>query len=131
MADDSTIIVEMVTQIAAEVIDAMNRLIPQLGGIVPIVTQERFTRIISCPCAHLFIARAPINENIIVGTLSLIVYPIPTGVHALIEDVVVDSEWRGRGIGEQLMRSAISLADQLAVGQVDLTSRPERESANA
>ena len=40
----------------------------------------------------------------IVGSLTLATYRIPTGLKAIIEDVVVESEARGLGIGESLER---------------------------
>ena len=58
------------------------------------------------------------------------VFPIPTGIRAWIEDVVVDGEARGRGVGEELNRFALDLAGRLGAVTVDLTSRPSREAAN-
>jgi ribosomal protein S18 acetylase RimI-like enzyme len=66
----------------------------------------------------------------IVGTLTLVVFPIPTGTRALIEDVVVDETARGRGVGEALTHAAIDRARAAGARTVDLTSRPSREAAN-
>jgi ribosomal protein S18 acetylase RimI-like enzyme len=57
-------------------------------------------------------------------------FRIPTGVRAWIEDVVVDEEARGHGVGELLNRAALDLARELGAKTVDLTSRPSREAAN-
>jgi ribosomal protein S18 acetylase RimI-like enzyme len=62
--------------------------------------------------------------------MTLVVFPIPTGVRAWIEDVVVDESARGRGVGESLNLRAIELAEELGARTVDLTSRPSREAAN-
>jgi ribosomal protein S18 acetylase RimI-like enzyme len=62
--------------------------------------------------------------------LTLVVYRIPTGVRAAIEDVVVDQAGRGRGVGEALTQSALELAAKHGAKTVDLTSRPSREAAN-
>ncbi len=56
--------------------------------------------------------------------------PIPTGIRAWIEDVVVDGAARGKGVGDALNRHAIDLAADLGAKTVDLTSRPSREAAN-
>ena len=64
------------------------------------------------------------------GSLSLAVFRIPTGVRAWIEDVIVDESMRGRGIGEAITRYALAKAKELGVKTVDLTSRPAREAAN-
>ena len=53
-----------------------------------------------------------------------------TGVRAWIEDVVVDADARGRGVGEALNLHAIERARALDAKTVDLTSRPSREAAN-
>ena len=62
--------------------------------------------------------------------MTLIIFQIPTGIRAWIEDVVVDSSARGRGIGKKLNSAALELAKQAGVKTVDLTSRPARKEAN-
>jgi ribosomal protein S18 acetylase RimI-like enzyme len=59
-----------------------------------------------------------------------VVFRIPTGLRAWIEDVVVDGSARGRGVGEALNRAAIDRARAAGATTVDLTSRPSREAAN-
>ena len=66
----------------------------------------------------------------IVGSLTLVLFSIPTGKRAWIEDVVVDEKCRNRGIGEVLNKDAINIARQRGAKTVDLTSRPSRQSAN-
>src|SRR5207245_1485069 len=60
----------------------------------------------------------------------LLVYRIPTGLKARIDDVVVDEAARGQGAGEALTREAMRLAAEAGARTVELTSRPEREAAN-
>ena len=87
---------------------------------------------VSAPGTHLLVARASPDGRppAIVGTLTLVVFRIPTGVRAWIEDVVVDESARGRGVGEALTVAAIGLATGAGARTVDLTSRPTREAAN-
>jgi ribosomal protein S18 acetylase RimI-like enzyme len=75
----------------------------------------------------LFIARV---DGRIVGSLTLAVFRIPTGIRAWIEDVVVDESARGHGVGEALNRAALAEAKRRGAKTVDLTSRPSREAAN-
>lgn len=75
----------------------------------------------------LFVARV---DGAIVGSLTLATFPIPTGVRAWIEDVVVDEGARGHGVGEALNRAAIEEARSRGAITVELTSRPSREAAN-
>ena len=62
--------------------------------------------------------------------LTLVVFRIPTGVRAWIEDVVVDETMRGRGVGEALSQEAVRRAIGAGARTIDLTSRPSREAAN-
>jgi ribosomal protein S18 acetylase RimI-like enzyme len=70
------------------------------------------------------------DDGTIVGTLTLAIFRIPTGLRAWIEDVVVDERARGRGVGAALTNAAIRLASDQGARTVDLTSRPSREAAN-
>ncbi len=78
---------------------------------------------------NVFIITACVNDKI-VGALTLVLYWIPTGHKSRIEDVVVDENSRGKGIGEKLIRYAIEKAKQADAASVDLTSKPNRTSAN-
>lgn len=48
-----------------------------------------------------------------------------------IEDVVVDGEYRGRGLGKALMQKLIEIARKKKLKAVYLTSRPARVAANS
>jgi ribosomal protein S18 acetylase RimI-like enzyme len=78
--------------------------------------------------ATLFVAT---ENGVVLGTLTLIIFSIPTGRRGWIEDVVVDQSARGVGVGEQLTNAAIDEARLRGVRSLDLTSRPSREAANA
>jgi ribosomal protein S18 acetylase RimI-like enzyme len=119
-----------VTQVTDELVEAFQRLTPQLSSSAAVPTREELHDIVSSKASILFVARDPELDGKILGSLSLVVFRIPTGVRAWIEDVVVDTEQRGRGIGEALTRSALERANQEGAKTVDLTSRPTREAAN-
>ena len=59
------------------------------------------------------------------------VFRIPTGVRAWVEDVVVDEESRGQGGGRGLGREALNRASAAGARTVDLTSRPSRRRPTA
>ena len=122
-----SVVVEQATIANAELVEAFQRLIPQLSSSNPPPTQDELAEIISAPSTVLFIAR--LDEHI-VGTLTLATFRIPTGVRAWIEDVVVDTAARGHGVGEALNQAAILEAHHRGAVTVDLTSRPSREAAN-
>ena len=119
--------IEIATESTDELVRAMAVLIPQLSKSNPPPTQADLSAIISSEASVLFIAR--VNGKI-AGALTLATFRIPTGVRAWIEDVVVDSEARGHGVGEALNMAAIAEARSRGAITVELTSRPSREAAN-
>jgi ribosomal protein S18 acetylase RimI-like enzyme len=120
--------VEECVEVTDELVSAMARIIPQLSSSSPPPGREQLERIVASPACHLLLARD--DDGAVLGSMTLVVFPIPTGVRAWIEDVVVDGDARGRGVGEQLNREALELAGRLGARTVDLTSRPSREAAN-
>ena len=70
------------------------------------------------------------KDDQIVGTMTLVLFRIPTGLRAWIEDVIVDSESQGKGIGKKLNQKALTIAEKAGAKTVELTSRPSREAAN-
>ena len=119
--------IERATQVTDELVDAFARLTPQLSSSNPPPDRAQLQAIVSAPSCVLFIARV---DSRIVGSLTLATFPIPTGVRAWIEDVVVDAEARGHGVGEALNQAAIAEARARGAITVELTSRPSREAAN-
>jgi len=120
--------ISLLTEVTDEVCEAFARLIPQLSSSAAIPTRAELQEIADHD--SLLIARDPERDGKIVGTLTLITFRIPTGIRSWIEDVVVDSAERGKGIGEALTIAALKRAAELGAKTVDLTSRPSREAAN-
>ena len=117
-----------VTEITESLTNAYRVLIPQLSSSSNPPTGEALQRIIESDSAQILIAEDENGE--ILGTMTLIIFQIPTGIRAWIEDVVVDSSARGKGIGKKLNLAALELAKQAGAKTVDLTSRPARQEAN-
>ncbi len=117
------------TEVTLGLVAAFERLLPQLSSSNPPPAAEELAAIVESPATHLLLATDD-GSPAILGSLTLVVFRIPTGVRAWIEDVVVDTAARGKGVGEALNRHAIDLAAELGAGKVDLTSRPSREAAN-
>jgi ribosomal protein S18 acetylase RimI-like enzyme len=113
-----------------ELIAAFNRLIPQLSRSAVVPTPQMIREIVEAQASTVLIARDARDNRRIVGLLTLVVFRIPTGVRAWIEDVVVDEAVRGRGVGEALSQEAVRRAVGSGARTVELTSRPEREAAN-
>ncbi len=118
-----------VTELTDEIYDAFQRLIPQLSSITP-PTRKMLDELISAGATTLLIACDDSTDEKIVGALTLICFRVPTGMRAIIEDIVVDESARGLGVGEALTREALRLAEDFGGKGVMLTSNPRREAAN-
>jgi ribosomal protein S18 acetylase RimI-like enzyme len=116
------------TEVGPELVAGIGRILPQLSSSSPPPTAEELTEIAASPATQLLVALD--DDGTVLGSLTLAIFRIPTGLRAWIEDVVVDDAARGRGVGEQLNREALRRAAEAGATTVDLTSRPSREAAN-
>jgi ribosomal protein S18 acetylase RimI-like enzyme len=121
-----TVQVEVLDKVTAEVVEAFGRLIPQLSRSAPPPGPAELETIVESPASTVLLAR---SGGVITGTMTLVMFPIPTGVRAWIEDVVVDEAARGQGTAETMMREALRIAGGAGAKTVDLTSRPSRAAA--
>jgi ribosomal protein S18 acetylase RimI-like enzyme len=120
--------VEEARSVTPELVDAFATLIPQLSKSSPPPTEDEVREMVEAPGTHVLVARD--DDGRILGSLTLVIFRIPTAVRAWIEDVVVDEAGRGQGVGDALNRFALDLARAEGAKTVDLTSRPSREAAN-
>jgi ribosomal protein S18 acetylase RimI-like enzyme len=117
-------------EVTEELVAAFERLLPQLSSSNRPPSKTDLAEIVSSPASVLLLARDPEQQGKIVGTLTLVLFRIPTARRAWIEDVVVVAAARGKGVGEALNRAALQRAAAAGVKTVDLTSRPARAAAN-
>jgi ribosomal protein S18 acetylase RimI-like enzyme len=122
------ILVEEAKAVTPELVTAFRQLTPQLSRTAPAPGGTELAEMVRSPATVLLMARD--TEKGFVGSLTLVLFRIPTGVRAWIEDVVVDEASRGRGVAEMLCREALNRASAAGARTVDLTSRPSREAAN-
>jgi ribosomal protein S18 acetylase RimI-like enzyme len=120
--------VERITESSPELMDAMRRLIPQLSTTASPPDEAEIMRMLAAEGTFLLVAL--MDAGTIIGMLTLVAFRIPTGVRAWIEDVVVDEQARGTGIGSALVSKALAIARAEGARTVDLTSRPDRAAAN-
>ena len=116
------------TEATDEVVEAIGRLLPHLSSSAPAPTADEVREMLDAPGTVLFLARD--DAGAIVGTLTLVLFRIPTGIRAWIEDVIADPAASGQGVGKALNRAALDEARRRGARNVDLTSRPSREAAN-
>lgn len=138
-----------VDAVTDELVAAIARLVPQLSSSAPPPMATDLAAIIGSDATTLFVAELTDGAatdgrsagragddtddalgDRVVGSLTLALFRLPTGVRAWIEDVVVDERARGRGVGEALVQAALAEAAAAGATSVDLTSRPSREAAN-
>lgn len=126
--------------------NAMRQLLLQLVSEEQLPSKEHFVRLIESQNSQLFIAQlegtelnelknaqlegTSIKNSQIVGTMTIATYEIPSGKRMWIEDVVVDTTHRGKGIGQQLIQYAIEHCKAMGGTDIRLTSRPARVAAN-
>jgi len=119
--------VERASAATAELAAAVARLVPQLSRTAAPPVPDELAELLEQRGITLLVAR---DAEAIVGVLTLVVFRIPTGIKARIEDVVVDESARGQGVGEALTRQAVRLAGEAGAVHVELSSHPSREAAN-
>lgn len=120
--------IETADRVTSELLDALARLLPQLKPRAQRLAQEELSAILSSEASTLLVARD--EAGAIPGILTLIIYRVPTGIRARIEDVVVDESVRGRGWAMALVKRALEIAQEKGADGVALTSNPRREAAN-
>jgi ribosomal protein S18 acetylase RimI-like enzyme len=123
-----SVTIEEADEVTDQLVGALARLVSQLSGSASAPGRPQLEAIVGSPATTLLVARRGVD---IVGSLTLVIFPVPTGVRAWIEDVVVDEGSRGQGIGRALSLAALERARELGAKTVDLTSRPSRQAANA
>ncbi|MEU9247231.1 GNAT family N-acetyltransferase [Streptomyces sp. NPDC048385] len=119
--------VAVVREADSESVEALARLLPQLSSRARPLDREVVQALLSSDANTLLVARV---DGEVVGMLTLVMFPLPSGLRARIEDVVVDEAARGHGVGGALTEEALRLAEAAGARTVDLTSRPSRQAAN-
>jgi ribosomal protein S18 acetylase RimI-like enzyme len=119
--------IEILSKVDDEVAAAFQRLMPQLTRVPP-PSRVELEETVASDSTWVFVARSA--DGNIAATATLAAYRTPTGLHAWIEDVVVDASYRDHGIGTRISQEVIGHARRLGAVTLSLTSHPEREAAN-
>jgi GNAT superfamily N-acetyltransferase len=120
--------VEIATTLTPAIVDAVQRLVPQVSSSAPPPTTVELGEIVGSPATDLFIALD--DDGTIIGMATLATFRIPTAMRGWIEDVTVDEAGRGQGVGTALILAMVERARELGCKTIELTSRPAREDAN-
>lgn len=119
--------IERITSTDSSTAEAISLLLKQLSSQEFSFSERELAALINDSSSSLFLLFA---EDKIAGMLTLGTYLSPTGRKAWIEDVVVDSAYRGKGYGKMLVEHAIEYARTLSPCTLMLTSNPARIAAN-
>jgi len=122
--------IEEVSELTQEIVEAIQRLVPLLGTHKPLPTQDDLAKLVLSGNSKLLLARVPDDDSPIVGMVTISLYRVPTGGRSIVEDLVVDTHHRNKGIATALILSAIDIAREAGANGVSLTSNPQRVDAN-
>lgn len=121
--------IERIKDYSEELTEVINKLLSQLSETAVLLTDSDVKDMIASPANRLFVARKLSGKEII-GMLTLIVFRIPIAKRGLLEDLVVDKEYRGKGIATKLISTAINEARRNGVAYLYFSSNPKRVEAN-
>jgi len=127
---DNSILVEQVTFFSPHVFDVIRNLAQQEGENYKPLTDDDAKGMLTSSHIYLYIARDTLSDTV-VGMGTLIIHRIPYVKKALMEDVVVDHMYRGRGIGTMIIGVLTERAKELGASYIDFTARPRREDSNS
>jgi GNAT superfamily N-acetyltransferase len=111
--------VEVVRETTDEIQAALARLLPQLNPTLPVPHIARLQRLLADPAVTLLVAK---DGDQIVGTTTVIVYTTPFWIKARLDEVVVDADARGKGVGEALVRAALDIGREKGAQVAELQS---------
>jgi ribosomal protein S18 acetylase RimI-like enzyme len=124
------VFVDKVSELTDEIYESVCRLVPQLGAHKVVPTRDELIALIDSEASMLLTARFPDKDSDVVGILTISIYRVPTGIRSIVEDVIVDSSMRRRGVAKALMLAAIEIARDAGANGVALTSNAQRVEAN-
>ncbi len=107
------------TEVTPELQAALARLLPQLNPTLGPPDLERLQRLIADPAVTVLVAK---DGHEIVGTTTVIVYTTPFWIKARLDEVVVDADARGKGVGEALVRAALDIGREHGAQVAELQS---------
>jgi len=122
--------IEKIDRVTEEIFTAVQRLVPLLGAHKPIPTWDDLVALVDSGTSRLLVARFPDPDSSIIGMLTISLYRVPTGGRSIVEDLVVDTDFRNKGIAKALLLFAIEVAREAGANGVALTSNFRRVEAN-
>lgn len=127
--NDQMIQIQKVTEFTPALAEEIRHLAKQEGDNYQDLTDDDLKEMISYPTHTLLIAR-DIESGRAAGMILVMTYRIPYVRKAYLDDLVVDTDFRQRGIATQLFHTALDVAKESGAAYVDFTSKPARVAGN-
>lgn len=108
-------------------IEIINNLLSQLSSSGKNITEAMLNEIISSDSSELYLM---LDDTKVIGMFTLGFYVSPTGRKCWLEDVVIDSRYRGMSLGKTLMQKVMEIVSEKGNTTLMLTSKPSRIAAN-
>ena len=112
--------IKKVTKGDTSICNSIEGLLLQLYVDMPKISN--INTILESPCIEVFIVQ---SEGQIIATGTLVKYRKLVGSVGLIEDFIVDKEYRGRGVGGVLIKYIVSYGYSLGIDFIDVNTRRE------
>jgi GNAT superfamily N-acetyltransferase len=117
--------IKRVTKSSTDIFHSITNLLSQLYSNTPKVSNTDFNTVVGSSCTEIFIAQ---YKGKVIATGTLIKYKKLVGYVGLIEDFVVDEEYRGQGVGGVLLKYIGSYGYSLGIDFIDVNTRREAAS---
>lgn len=130
MKNINNVTIEIIKRSNPKLDEDISKLVIQLKDNAKIKQISHWIReILDYPNSSFLVAFT--SEHKAVGMAILIIYPLIEGYNkGWLEGMVIDKNYRRRGIGEKLVKRALIQAKKKRLKSLNLTSKPERIGAN-
>jgi ribosomal protein S18 acetylase RimI-like enzyme len=124
-----SIALEELKSASEEAVREINDLLPQLRDDAndPPATIAELQHIVESEDVVMVVAK---DGEKIIGMATLYIMQKLGKRTGIVEDVVVDSSYRGQGLGERVMQKLLEISRMRALKSISLTSRPSRIAGN-
>lgn len=119
--------VNQLTEVSEQNIQELELLSGMLHGDERKSSADEIARILGNPSVIFVVAK---DSERIIGMGALYIHQKVGKIGSYIEDVIVDSVYRGKGLGKEIVQALIDGARERGVVSISLTSRPERIAAH-
>lgn len=127
--------IKVLKKFSVNILHDINQLLPQLAlsNVPPkLLTSAGFKHLLKQKNTYLVVVIGCGQKfSKIIGMATVYLVYIPTGIIAVIEDVVIDAAYRGKGLGRKLTEKLIKIAMVKKAKHISVRTNPVRVESNA